>query len=283
VVLALVVPLVAACVTVEGGPDRLFTVEQEVTKAQELVEGLQKQYYALPPSDDIARMAIRNECIARRMYIIDVEYSVYEAALTSERQKFGFATATTSSGLSIASTLTTPVRSAQILSGVAAAIQSMRGFYDSEIVIAKTIQIAQGHMRAQRDTVAARQIFPRVSESAVTYPLSAALHDLEDYYRAGTLTAGLIVALRDSGDAAKTAAQEKVDAVAFGPDNATAVLRRYLMPSGKLDMARVRNVNSCLRMFQMPVNILEHLTRADSAPIRLRAIQCARSDPKFSG
>jgi hypothetical protein len=294
-VFVLVGALLAGCKTVDGGPDRLYSVSEEVAQARGLLDvaapggvpGLIERYYAVvsttnTAADDAQRMFLRNEIIARRMYIIDVEYSEYEASLTSERQKFGFLTTAAASALGIAATLTTPLRSAQIVSGAGAAVLASRGAYDSEVVIAKTLQIVQGYMRAARDNVAARQILPRVSESTITYPLSAALHDLEDYYRAGTFTAGLIPALQESGAAAKNAANEKANFVAFGPDQSTNLLRAYLTPGGKLNLSRVRSVNACLRAFQLPVNILDHLTRSDSAAIRMRALQCARADPQFS-
>lgn len=286
--------LAAGCVSVQGGPDRLYPVETEVIHARTLLEGydnyqgLVADYYRLPPdlAADPQRMQVRNEIIARRMYIIDVEYSKYEAALTSERQVFGFGTNFGAAVLGIASTLTTPLRSAQTLSGVGAGLLAARGAYDSEVVIAKTIQIAQGYMRAQRDSVAAKQILPRRTESTLTYPLSAALHDLEDYYRAGTLSAGLIDALRDSGAAATDASNVKADVLrgTFGADDATAALRRYITPGGKLNLVRLDRINDCLVRFQVrPANIRQHMFRKESAPIRAIAIRCAQEDPAFTG
>ena len=286
--------LVSGCATIQGGPERLYSVGEEVSKARALLDGsdrarsLVDQYYAVDlrsSTAEVERKSLRNEIVARRMYIIDVEYSEYEANLTSERQKVGFATTTAAAGLGIASSLTEPVRSAQVLSGVGAGILGAKGAYDSEVVIAKTLQIVQGYMRAARDTVAARQILPRLNDSTVIYPLSAALHDLEDYYRAGTFTAGLIPALRDSGGAADEAANEKATVVAFGPDSATAALRAFLAPGGKLNLTRVRSVNACLAKFQLPVDIRAYLTRGDSTgvSVRARAIQCAKNDPAFDG
>jgi hypothetical protein len=227
--------LLSGCKTVEGGPDRLYSVPEEVAQARGLldsggpqgVQGLVARYYNVNPNDpstDAQRMYFRNEIIARRMYIIDVEYSDYEASLTSERQKFGFLTTAAASALGIAATLTSPLQSAQIVSGAGAAALASRGAYDSEVVIAKTLQIVQGYMRASRDIVASRQILPRLTESSVTYPLSAALHGLEDYYRAGTFTAGLIPALQDSGTAAQSAANEKAILISYGSTDTTKAL-----------------------------------------------------------
>jgi hypothetical protein len=233
----------SGCKTVEGGPDRLYTVPEEVALARSVLDagpaegipGLVQRYYAVLGSDrdaDAQRMYLRNEIIARRMYIIDVEYSEYEASLTSERQKFGFLTTAAASALGIAATMTTPLRSAQIVSGTGAAMLGAKGAYDSEVVIAKTLQIVQGYMRASRDTVASRQILPRLNESSITYPLSAALHNLEDYYRAGTFTAGLIPALQESGAAAKAAADEKALSVTFGSTDTTRALSACINRSG---------------------------------------------------
>jgi hypothetical protein len=291
--------LLSSCKTVEGGPDRLYTVPEEVAQARAMLDvaapdgipGLATRYYAVIASDsnaDAQRMYLRNEIIARRMYIIDVEYSEYEASLTSERQKFGFLTTAAASALGIAATLTTPVRSAQIVAGSGAAMLAARGAYDSEVVIAKTLQIVQGYMRASRDDVASRQILPRLTESTVTYPLSAALHSLEDYYRAGTFTAGLIPALRDSGTAADQAAAAKAMVLrgSFQSDNATAVLDRYLhnLPGGKLNTARLKRINDCLVRFQAaPANILVHMQTSGSAAVRQLGVRCAQDDPGFTG
>jgi hypothetical protein len=236
--------LLSGCKTVEGGPDRLYSVPEEVALARGLldsspagIQGLVDRYYSVDPRDpaaDAQRMYFRNEIIARRMYIIDVEYSEYEASLTSERQKFGFLTTAAASALGIAATLTTPLRSAQIVSGTGAAVLGARGAYDSEVVIAKTLQIVQGYMRASRDIVASRQILPRLNESSITYPLSAALHSLEDYYRAGTFTAGLIPALQESGAAAKIAADEKAVVITYGSTDTTKALSVCINKAGSV-------------------------------------------------
>ena len=61
-------------------------------------------------TSDIARMAARNEYIARRMYIIDVEYTEFETALTRERQEFGYGSALAAQGLSTAGAVFTQNR-----------------------------------------------------------------------------------------------------------------------------------------------------------------------------
>ena len=277
--------VLAGCVTVQGGPNRLYSVAEEVAMARAALEKTIKDYDAVSPDQ---RQFYRNEYIARRMYIIDVEYAEYEAALTGERQKFGFVTTTAATGLGIASTLTTPLQAAQLLSGISAGVLGIRGAYDTEVIIAKSIQIIQGHMRAQRDIVAAR-ILLRVNESIVTYTLSDAMRDAEDYYLAGTFASGLIPALRESGNAADIAADNKSRVVrgVFRPDTSTDILDRFLRPAGKLDRRRLTCVNECLNKFpglRRPgsprLNILARMDDAGSATIRVHAIQCAQLDPQ---
>jgi len=288
-ILAIGCAALTGCKTVSGGPDRLYSVDTEVARARlaldgsEDVAGLVSKYYSVDPTlidAEDRRKYFRNEIIALRMYVIDVEYSEYEASLTNERQKFGFLTTAAATSLGIASTLTTPVRSAQLLSGIGAAVLSSRGAYDTEVVIAKTIQIVQGHMRAQRDNVATTQILPRKLEATLTYPLSAALHDLEDYYNAGTFTSGLIPALRESGEAARVAADGKTFLVqgAFNPNEDTSrMLRAYIMPGGIVDPARRVKFNSYLQAMGYKFDVGVVLTNSRYAGIRLLLIQWARN------
>jgi hypothetical protein len=212
------------------------------------------------------------------MYIIDVEYSEYEVALTRERQQIGFATSVVQQGLNTAGALVTVAETTRLLSGLAGATSATRGYYDSEVVIAKTIQIAQGHMRAERDIVA-RNILLQKGVSATIYPLSAALLDLEEYYRAGTLTTGLIEAVGTAGQAANIAASDKMTVLprgVFAPDETTARLRAYYMPGGSTIPARLNILNSCLQSLRVsPARISLYLADAASRIIREKVIVCA--------
>jgi hypothetical protein len=283
--------LLGGCKSVDGGPDRLYPVADEVARARTLLDvegpdgipGLVTRYYAVRGIDttaDTERMYWRNEIIARRMYIIDVQYTEYETALLNERQKFGFGTSLAAQSLAIAASLTTPLRSAQLLGGVAAGVGAARGFYDSEIVIAKTIQIAQGHMRANRDDVAKR-ILPLRTASSVLYPLSAAMRDLEDYYSAGTLSAGLIDALGQSGTAAQQAAAEKALVMSgiYSPDESTRILDAFLRPGGgtsPVNRTNLKAAQACMPKIAGVSDVREILTSSTLLRYRLEVISCLK-------
>jgi hypothetical protein len=251
--------LLSGCIsTLDGGPVRLYSVSDEVSQARALLEGVDgyvAQYDAVKgvsAAADAERMYFRNEIIARRMYIIDVQYSDYEAALTRDRQVVGFLTSTANQGLTIGSTLAASQASARILSGIAGGVGATKGIYDSEIIIAKTVQIIEGQMRTQRDAVAKR-IMDRTAWSSTLYPLSAALTDLEDYYRAGTMNTGLLRAAGEAGESARLAGEIRGNAVilragSFVPNQDSAALRAFISVSD----AQEASAQACLGEPGMP-------------------------------
>jgi hypothetical protein len=226
-IVALVIgSFLSGCQTITGAPDRLYSIAEEKLLARDdVLPGLEVGYRSSGAETD--RRFFRNEYIARRMYIIDVAYTEYEAALTHERQQFGFVSAVVAQSLSTAGAIVTGVNTVHVLSGLTGGVNASRGFFDSELLLTKTVQIAQGHMRAQRDRIARNILFQR-AKSTLEYPLSAALHDLEDYYRAGTITAGLIEAVGAAGEDAQAASASK--AAAQGVPEPEIIIRNPTAP-----------------------------------------------------
>jgi hypothetical protein len=183
---------VSGCAPSLQNPERLVPVADEMVGIRLNQDALVQQYYRLLERNarTPARL-LRNEIIGQRMYAIDVQYSQYEASLTRERQEIGFATLTTAEGLSTAATLVAPATTKTILSGLTTAVIATKGHYDSEVLLAQTIQTIQKQMRASRNRIA-EQINRRMTQDVTDYPLAAAMADVEAYYRAGTLTTGII-------------------------------------------------------------------------------------------
>ena len=111
------------------------------------------------------------------MYAMDMQYTVYEAALTRERQGVGFGAALATIGLTTASTLVTAVATKDILTGTAGAVTGARAAYDNDILFAHSVQWIQTQMRAQRARVAER-LLAGMRMSTTDYPLAMALSDL---------------------------------------------------------------------------------------------------------
>jgi hypothetical protein len=94
------------------------------------------------------------------------------------------------------------------LSGLTTAVVAVKGHYDSEILLAQTMRTIQKQMRASRNAISAH-ITARMALDIADYPLSAAMGDLEDYYRAGTLTSGVIDASTTVGEEEKRLEEKK--------------------------------------------------------------------------
>jgi hypothetical protein len=276
----------AGCETFRGRPGRLYSIAEELANARETLPTIAASYRSAATEDD--RKFHRTEYIALRMYIIDAEFTEFETALTKERGEFGFTTALVTQGLTTAGAVFTPANTVRTLSALAGGVNASRGFYDSELLVNKTIQIVQSQMEAQRDIVAAR-IIGKVDYSTRTYPLSAALHDLEDYYRAGTLTAGLIKASAEAGEAAKEAALNKeavmvIQGGAFEPkEDTTRLVLAYLAPGPKR-AERLTKMSDCLFAvgFRTAVggrpNALSFSIGAQNRGPRSNMIKCAKDN-----
>ena len=90
------------------------------------------------------------------MYIIDANYSQYEANFGRQNAQLGFAADSVSQGLNTAGALFVVVPTVRILSGVAGGITGIKGSYQSDLLGSKTVEIIQSQMRANRDEVQRR-------------------------------------------------------------------------------------------------------------------------------
>ena len=268
----------AGCETFQGRPPRLYSVAEELVIARERLPDIAKSYRLALTDDD--RKFHRTEYIALRMYIIDAEFTEFESALTKERGEFGFTTALVTQGLTTAGAVFTPANTVRTLSALAGGVNASRGFYDSELLVNKTIQIVQAQMEAKRDIVAAR-IFSKVDFSPRSYPLSAALHDLEDYYRAGTLTSGLIKAAAEAGEAGKDASDKKELVMRLqggkfdAKDDTMKLVQKYLAPNNPKSGVRTALLSQCLIPLGFKSAPAAYALDPGSRGVRLIMIQCA--------
>jgi hypothetical protein len=182
--------LLAGCLpSTQTGPPRIFAVDDEAAniKSQFQLPNF-SQYATLSESDKIE---YRDTLITARMYGIDLEFSKYELALTRERQDVSFAGDVTNIGLTSAVPLVGAVATKNILGTTASGLTGVKTAYSDDVLMNRTVQILQTQMEASRAKVAAH-ILTHIGSSSAKYPLATALSDLEDYYRAGTITGALI-------------------------------------------------------------------------------------------
>jgi len=218
------------CVSISDGPERLYPVSVET---QAIRDSLPKiDFIQFVNLNEPLRFKYRNDWIAARMYAIDIQYTAYEGALTKERQNVGFGATAATLVLTTASQLFTPVVTKNVLTGAAGVVTGARAAYDNDVLLAHSVQWVQSQMRTQR-TIVAERILRSTRLSTKDYPLAAALTDLEDYYRAGTFTGGLLGTSEALGAEARFAEATKADRIeiAFSPTPAADALNACLQRS----------------------------------------------------
>jgi F0F1-type ATP synthase membrane subunit c/vacuolar-type H+-ATPase subunit K len=147
------------------------------------------------------------------MYAIDLAYSQYEASLTHERQDVSFIADVTNIGLTGTASLVGVAETKAILAGIAAGLTGVKSSYTNDILFSKTVEVLQTQMRANRAEVATR-IIGNLKKPTGVYPIQFALSDLEDYYRAGTLSGAMIAVGATVSAKELVAEQTKAQAIA---------------------------------------------------------------------
>lgn len=268
--------LLAGCgPTLRGGPSRLYSDAEEQAATRSTLAYIKAKY--LSETRDDFRMFYRNYYIGESMKYINRQYYNYETGLTQDRQRVGLGLGVTSIGLSTAGSLNA-LGESTIFSGLAGAVTGVKGQYESEVLFAKTLQIIQAQMRSNRDTVATR-IFKGMKLSTLDYPLSIAEADLEDYYGAGTLTAGVLKTAESVGQDAQVAeaARNLVVEGKYTPDESSEVIRRYILVNGVWNEARDAQLQGILNGLDSSLDVFQILDLPQYAKLRNDLISAARA------
>ena len=217
----------AACTaSVQGKPERLYSVDQEAAAIRKVVGPNSYRDYASATGP--RKRELRNQIVNSRMRAIDLFYYDYEARLTRERQDVGFFATVAQLALTTSSTLVSSAGTKTILSAAATGLTGTKESYDKNILIDRTISVFQQQMQAQRQLVKAK-IIQRLSLGVDAYPLELAQSDLEEYYRAGTLTGALLGTEQTASAnlAQANAIEEQVLSVKFAETDLAPRIRSY--------------------------------------------------------
>ncbi|MEM7226881.1 MAG: hypothetical protein AAF495_28175 [Pseudomonadota bacterium] len=161
---------------------------------------------------------IRNEEIDRRLAVIDANFREFEVALAKENVTAEFLVAVVGVGVGGAGALVGETAS-QILSAVSGGLAGAQAAYGKAALYEKALSALLSQMIAGRKTVLVL-ILERRKQSIDNYPLSAAIHDLDAYYFAGSLPGAIVSTAADAkvkddeatillGEITKTAVSEK--------------------------------------------------------------------------
>ena len=248
VLIAAVVSMgMSACfATHRGAPNRFYSIEQELQALDTTVDRSVAQYNLA--TDEPTRMFYRNEAIDARVAAIDLRYTEFESALMRERQGVGLLTTMTELALTGTIPLVGSTDAKNLLGGAASFVTGSWSAYYDEVLLKTTAQVIISQMQGNRAKVKTRILLKRPQSTAL-YTLSAALSDVEDYYRAGTLVGGIVQAAEvvAKNTEAATAEKEAVE-IELARDDSVATIRRFLYPDGAtLDGARLVQLQQLLQ------------------------------------
>jgi len=281
------VAFLAGCLPSLTEPERLYPANSEVALIRD--EMIRDQinvpdFKYFSQLTGAQKVIYRNAIIDARMYAIDLSYFAYEANLTRERQEADFAAASSNIGLTAASVLVGPVQTKNILTGVAGSITGINQAYDDKVLLNKTMQVLQTQMRAERNRVATK-LYKSMQLSATDYTLGMAMSDLEDYYRAGTVTGALIDVsntVSDEANSAKAAKNSFTISHGFATDTLANSLQAYVYPKGMInppDRTAYANLTKLLAQLSPPVQdpLSRILIEPGFASVRQQLLSKARA------
>ncbi|MER9456245.1 hypothetical protein [Mesorhizobium sp. M0478] len=227
---------IAGCTPFLQGPERLYAVSAETAEIKNQVGQPDFNFYKTNSLE--GRRSYRNNYVTARMYAIDLAYTDYETSLTTGRQGSAFLATATSIALNTTSTLVSPVGTKDVLSGIAGGLTGAKSAYNDEVLLKSTVQLLQTQMRTNRAIVSSR-ILRRLGDDDASYPLPLALSDLEEYYRAGTLTGAMLKAqaVVSADEQAAQVAKQSVISYNLSTSPGQVALANALTVGGQVDRA----------------------------------------------
>jgi hypothetical protein len=179
------------------------------------------------------RVDYRDQVIDARLHVFDRMYDDFIESIGAEKNGEEMGSDAATVALTGTATLIGAASVKSILSGAATGLAGLKGTVDKNLFYQKTINVLISQMDAQRKTVLAT-IRTGQNQNSSQYPLSAALVDLDAYYRAGSLESA-INALSAAAQAQGAKADQTIVqqlSLKFGPDANSKLLRTFWKPDG---------------------------------------------------
>ena len=175
---------------------------------------------------------IRNEEIDRRLAVIDANFTKFKKKLAQESVKVDFGVSLLGVGVGGAGALGAETAS-QILSAVSGGLAGAQAAYGKAALYDKALSALLQQMIAGRNTILA-EIYKGRTRGIDEYPLSAAAHDLDAYYFAGSLPGAIV---GTSADAQVKNAEAEIQIAKalsgeFVKDTAGDKVRKFWKPDG---------------------------------------------------
>ena len=222
----------AGCAALQGAPEAPRPTSVAEADPAYLVEQVSLTKYNTE-SDLAVKKRIRDDIIDERILEIDNQFGNFEAALW--KQGIGSGIGTDWIQLAISATTATAggesVKS--ILGAVSTGITGAKASFDKNALFDKALPAILAQMVAEREKI--RASIERSKQLPVAdYTLFAALSDIRQFIRAGTIFGGIQTVAADAGAKISTADKEIKDirTARFVKDDAGDRLRTFWKPDG---------------------------------------------------
>jgi hypothetical protein len=224
----LCVLVLPACAMTETGyaPRNFYGVDKDIAELETLDASLTTYFQSN------ATTASRNEFIARRLALYDLEYLRF-----TQNFRLGRAEADTlfdhaMLGLSLATTLSSGEDTKTALGAIMTALTGGRASIEKNFYADKTSSAMVSQMTAERKA-ALVPILDGASKPIEKYSMDSAFRDLNAYRAAGTVDGALEAFQKAAAkkDEVASAAIEEYRTAKFGADDNTLRIRKYLFPT----------------------------------------------------
>ena len=201
--LALVLPLfiiLNACSTLSGTPKSPLEFSDTRTRSYDS-EDIINQYakeFAQQATQEVTSLEKRNALISKALTIMDVRYAEFINSTETNRKNKEMFSDLVELSMNLAGTAVGAAGTKTILAAISAGVNGINGSIDTNYFYEKTFQSLVAQMNADR-----KEVLVNLT-SGMTLPLenyqwSQAVHDLVDYYNAGTLLGAISSIQKEAG------------------------------------------------------------------------------------
>lgn len=223
--------LLNGCASVSGYPDRSYDLKAELA-ALDIYHrpDIITTYNGKTGAD---KKDYRDEVVNARLRAIDLHFSIFEQAVARENVIGNVGVDWAVLGLGGATALAPLSATKSILGAISGGITGAKGSVDKNVFYNKTMPVLLAKMESLRKEVLVR-IREGLTQSTSDYPLTQALIDLDDYYKAGTIPGAIIGIAVTSGDSIKKSDDQIKNILKgkYGFTKKGELLRKFWKPDG---------------------------------------------------
>ncbi len=179
--------LFGGCATIKNYPDRTVNPRDDLNALNGQISVA--TYISYQNNPRMQRLC-RNDLINARILDIDLNFEKFQEDLVRESAFKDLSAEWSTLALSGASAVVPLAETKTVLSAISAGITGAQGSIDKNLFFKKTIVALITQMKADRASKHT-DILQKMDLDTDKYPLTMALIDLEDYYKAGTLPQAL--------------------------------------------------------------------------------------------